>query len=55
MGPEDSNLPNCQTNLVIVLYALPLFFCNVINTTAYHMADTSLHLLLLKRSMPIVF
>ena len=43
-GDEDSYLPNRQSNLVIALYALSLLFCNFINTTAYHWADTSLHI-----------
>ena len=30
-------LPNCQTNLVIVLRALSLLFWHFINTTAYHL------------------
>ena len=30
-------LSNCQTNLVIALYALSLLFCKFINTTAYHL------------------
>ena len=30
-------LPNCQTNLVIVLRALSLLFRHFINTTAYHL------------------
>ena len=45
-GGEGSYLPNCQTTLVIALDALFLLFCIFINTTAYHWADTSLHLLL---------
>ena len=43
-GVEGSYLPNCQTTLVIVLDALSLLFCIFINTTAYHLANTSLHL-----------
>ena len=43
-GVEGSNVPNCQTNLIIALYALSLLFCHFINTTAYHWADMSLHL-----------
>ena len=46
-----SYLPNCQTTLVIALDAPSLLFCIFINATAYHLTDTSLHLLLLKRSM----
>ena len=29
--------PNCQTNLVIAIYTLYLFFCKLINTTAYYL------------------
>ena len=36
-GEEGLYLPNCQTNLVIALCALPLLFCKFINTTAYHL------------------
>ena len=36
-GDEGSNLPNCQTNLVIALHAVSLLFCKVINTAAYHL------------------
>ena len=43
-GNEGSYLPNCQTNIVIVLHALYIFFCNFINTTAYLWDDTSPHL-----------
>ena len=43
-GDEDLDLPNCQSNLVIALDALTLLFCIFINATAYHCADTSLHL-----------
>ena len=32
-GGEGSNLPNCQTTLVIALDALSLLFCIFINTT----------------------
>ena len=34
---EGSYLPNCKTNLVIALYTLPLLFCKLLNTTAYHL------------------
>ena len=50
-GDKCSYLPKCQTNLVIVLHALSLLFCNFTNKTAYHLADKSLQLLLLKSSM----
>ena len=40
MGDEGSHLPNCHTNFVIVLHVLPLLFWHLINTTAYHLADT---------------
>ena len=43
-GDEGSYLPNYQSNLAIALYALSLLFCIFVNTTAYHCADTSLHL-----------
>ena len=36
-GGEGSNLPNCQTNLVMALFTLSLLFCKFINTTAYHL------------------
>ena len=36
-GGEGSNLPNCRTNLVIVIYTLYLLFCKFINTTAYNL------------------
>ena len=36
-GSGSSYLTNCQTNLVIALYALSLLFCKFINTTAYHL------------------
>ena len=36
MGDKGSYLPNCQTNLVIDLYAPSLLFWNFTNTTAYH-------------------
>ena len=36
-GGEGLYLPNCQTNLVIALYALSLLFCKFINTTANHL------------------
>ena len=45
-GGEGSYLPNCQTNLVIALYKLSLFFCKFINTTAYHLGRS-------KHSSPI--
>ena len=48
-GNEGSYLPNCQTNLVIVLHAMSLLFKYFIKKT---WADTSLQLRLLKRSMP---
>ena len=41
-GDEGSFLPNCQSNLVIVIDALSLLFSIFINTTAYHCEDTSL-------------
>ena len=37
-------MPNHQSNLVIALNALSQMFCIFTNTTAYLMADTSLHL-----------
>ena len=37
-----SYLPNLDSNLVIALHALSLFFCIFINTTAYFWADMSL-------------
>ena len=37
VGGEGSDLPNCQTTLVIALDALSLLFCIFINTTAYHL------------------
>ena len=36
-GGEGSNLPNCQTNLVIALHTLSLLFCKFVNTTGYHL------------------
>ena len=46
-GNEGSYQPNNQTNLVIALHdTLSLLFCHFINTSAYHWAYTSLHLLL---------
>ena len=36
-GGGGSYLPNCQTNLVIALYALSLLFWHFIYTTAYHL------------------
>ena len=36
-GGEGFYLPNYQTNLGIALYTLSLLFCNLINTTAYHL------------------
>ena len=43
---EGLYLPNGQTTLVTALDALSLLFCIFINTTAYHLADTSHHLIL---------
>ena len=43
-GDEGLYLPNCQSNLVIVVYALSLLFCNLINTTAYSWADIGLQM-----------
>ena len=34
---EDLYLPNCQTNLVIVLHVLSLFFWHFINKIAYQL------------------
>ena len=41
-----SYLPNCRSNFVIAIDALLQLFCIFKNTTDYHWADTSLHLLL---------
>ena len=41
---EGSYLPDCQSNLVIALHALSLFFCKFTNTTAHLWAYMSLHL-----------
>ena len=35
MGDEGLHLPNCQTNLVVVLHALPPMIGISLNTTAY--------------------
>ena len=51
MEDEGSQLTNCQTNLAITIHALSLLFWHFINKPAYHWADMSLHLLLLKSSM----
>ena len=45
-GDEDLYLPNCQSNFVIPYHAVSLLFGIFINTTAYHCADKSLHVLL---------
>ena len=45
---EGSYQPYCQTNLVVVLHELPIFFCNCVNTKPHLLADESLHLLQLK-------
>ena len=37
-------MPHCQTNLVIALHALSLFFSHFVNTTAYHLSRYELHL-----------
>ena len=36
-GGEGSYLPNCQTTLVIALYALSQLFCIFMNITSYHL------------------
>ena len=36
-GYEGSYVPNCQSNLVIAIHALPQLFYNFIHTTAYHL------------------
>ena len=43
-GDGGSYLLNRQSNLVISFHALSVLFCILINTTAYHSTDMSLHL-----------
>ena len=46
--------PNCQTSLAIVLKELSLLFWQIITAAAFHWADKSRHLRLLKSSVNYV-
>ena len=48
---EGLYVPNCQSNLVFSLDALSLLFGVLINTTAKHWADISLHFMLAVRAL----
>ena len=52
MGDEGSYLPNCPTNLDIVLHTLSPLFWHFINQQLITWADKNLHLVLLKSPMP---